>query len=111
MELTIFDVIRRPRVSDKAHHLNRLRNQLVLEVHNHATKPMIKRAVEQLFSVKVKDVRTLVRKYRRGTGLRKTKGSKPSWTSMKLAYLSLAEGYSLNLFDQVGVAGADKTNK
>lgn len=104
MELTIYDVIKRPRISDKAHRLNKKFNQLVIEVHPEATKPLIRTALERLFNVKVEDVRTSIRKYRRGRGVSKRRNfSMSPLKHMKIAYISLAEGYSLNLLEQVDV--------
>lgn len=105
MKLTTYDIIRKgPRISDKAYKLNRNKNQLVLHVHIDANKPMIKDAIEQLFNVKVKDVRTLIRKKSKKRALQKRYDASPRITKDKIAYVTLAEGYSLNLFDQVGAA-------
>ena len=104
MELSIYDVVKGPIVSDKAYKLNRVHNQLALEVHCDATKPAIKTALEKLFDVKVKVVRTNIRKYTapRGSVRRKVVG-RPKIKRMKIAYVTLAPGYSLSLFDQAGV--------
>jgi large subunit ribosomal protein L23 len=99
MELTIYDRIIRPIASDKAYRLNR-RNQLMLEVHPQATKPMIKEALEKLFNIKVEEVRTSTRKFVRAGRMTRKYIGKPSIARMKIAYITLAEGYSLNLFDQ-----------
>lgn len=65
MELNIYEVIRRPRVTIKAFDLNRQLNQLVLDVHPQANKKQIAEALERLFDVKVKSVRVIVNKGRR----------------------------------------------
>jgi large subunit ribosomal protein L23 len=105
MELTIYDIIKGPLISDKAYRLNRTLNQLVLEVHVAATKPQIKNALERLFNVKVKEVRTGIRKYTKAHGrLNKRFVARPSQAKMKIAYVSLAEGHKLNLFEQAEVA-------
>lgn len=110
MELTIYDIIKGPLISDKAYRLNRTLNQLVLEVHLAATKPQIKRALERLFNVKVSEVRTGIRKYKRTRGLNKKAPVRPSLVKMKIAYVSLAEGHRLNLFEQAGVASQTVEN-
>ena len=53
----IYEVIRRPLVTEKATALKEQQGVLCFEVHRDATKPEIKKAVETLFSTKVADVR------------------------------------------------------
>ena len=103
VKLTNYDIIKGPIISDKAHKLNRVQNQLVLRVHPKANKPLIKGAIEKLFNVKVKDIRTLIRKKSKLSATKKRYNSTPSLHKVKIAYVTLAEGYSLNLFDQAGV--------
>ena len=55
----IFKVLLGPHVSEKATVLADSRNQFVFKVDTTATKLEIKKAVEQLFNVKVKAVSTL----------------------------------------------------
>jgi len=98
MDLTIYDVIQGPVVTDKAFRLNRDLKKLVLKVHPHANKPMVKEALEKLFNVKVDNVRIIRRKgKRRIVNKRVVEGS-----ATKKAIITLAEGYSLDLFDQAG---------
>ncbi len=104
MELTIYDIIKGPIVSDKAYKLNKLHNQLMLEVHVDATCPMIKNALEKLFNVKVKNVRTAIAKYTVGGLNRRRRVAEPKIKRMKKAYITLADGYTLDLFEQVGVS-------
>ena len=56
-----YDIIRTPVLTEKAT-IQAENNKVVFNVAKTATKPEIKAAVEQLFSVKVKSVNTLVRK-------------------------------------------------
>lgn len=53
MDLNIYDIIVRPRVTPKAQRLNRDLQQVILEVHPHATKPMIARALKTIFNADV----------------------------------------------------------
>ena len=56
----IYQIIRRPHVSEKsAGHADK-DNQITFEVAKNATKPEIKAAVEAMFDVKVADVKTIV---------------------------------------------------
>jgi large subunit ribosomal protein L23 len=53
----LYDVIRRPLLTEKSTLLKEAQRTLVFEVHRDATKPEIKKAVEALFDTKVEDVR------------------------------------------------------
>lgn len=50
---TIYDVLRRPLITEKSNYLNGSLHQYVFEVASDATKFMVKNAVETLFDVKV----------------------------------------------------------
>jgi large subunit ribosomal protein L23 len=102
LKLTMYDIIKGPVISDKAYKLNRLHNQLVLKVHIDATQPMIKQALEKLFDVKVKKVRTLIAKYTTGGAMSRRRVARPTIHREKRAIITLAEGYALNLFEQAG---------
>ena len=54
---SIYDVIRRPRITEKAAIQKETQHTVCFEVHRDATKPEIKQAVETLFDTKVADVR------------------------------------------------------
>ncbi len=54
---SLYDVIRRPLITEKTTLLKETQSSLCFEVHRDATKPEIKKAVETLFGVKVADVR------------------------------------------------------
>lgn len=98
MDLTIYDVIQGPVVTDKAFRLNRDLKKLVLKVHPHANKPMVKEALERLFNVKVDKVHIIRRPgKRRMVNRRAVIGP-----ATKRAIITLAQGYSLDLFDQAG---------
>jgi len=97
-KLTIYDIIQGPIVTDKAFRLNRDFKKLVLKVHPWANKPMIKEALEKFFNVKIDKVNIVRRKgKRRMVNKRVVFGP-----SIKKAVVTLAEGYSLDLFDQAG---------
>lgn len=50
---TIYDVLRRPYITEKSNYQNSDLNQYVFEVAEDATKSMVKDALETLFDVKV----------------------------------------------------------
>ncbi len=54
---SIYDVIRRPLITEKAAVQKETQHTVCFEVHRDATKPEIKKAVETLFDTKVADVR------------------------------------------------------
>ena len=111
VRLTWYDIIKGPVISDKAYKLNQNERQLVLEVHPFANKPQIKEAIEKLFNVKVKELRTLIRKKSSLRATQKRYNATPSIRKSKVAYVTLAEGYSLNLFEQPGVSQAQETQQ
>lgn len=88
----IFKVLSAPHISEKATIVSEKNNQIVFKVAKDATKAEIKTAVEQLWEVKVKSVRTLVMKgktKRFGRGM----GKRADW---KKAYVSLQDGFDID---------------
>ncbi|SNZ10930.1 large subunit ribosomal protein L23 [Persephonella hydrogeniphila] len=57
---TPYDILIRPVLTEKAVNLNEKENKLVFEVAMDANKIEIKKAVEEIFGVKVKEVRTMI---------------------------------------------------
>jgi large subunit ribosomal protein L23 len=68
-------------------------NQVVFNVARRASKPEIKAAVEALFGVKVTAVNTLVRKGK----TKRFRGIAGRQTDVKKAYVTLAEGQSIDV--------------
>lgn len=99
MELSIFNVIQRAIVTPKSSQAMQKENQMTLQVHPDANKVMIKEALEKLFDVKVKTVRTLNRKGK----IRKVKRMLTQGKLTKRAFVTLKEGYSLNFAGQESV--------
>ena len=88
---TLYDVIRRPLITEKGLQVKETESTLVFDVAPEASKTEVKQAVEALFKVKVENVRTanvLGKERRRG----KFSGYKPDW---KKAYVRLKEGEKL----------------
>lgn len=107
MELSLYEVIRRPRATHKAYDLNQLHNQLVLEVHPKANKSLIAEALKKLFNVEAERINVVVTKGRtRRVGRYKTVG-----LLRKKAIITLREGTQVNLgVDAPAVyASSDKT--
>ena len=93
----MYEVIRRPLITEKSTNLKESQRTVGFEVHKDATKPEIKKAVEALFGVKVQDVRVAnvhgkVKRQGRFVGKR------PDW---KKAYVVLKQGEKMiEFFDQ-----------
>jgi len=88
----VFQILLGPHVSEKAANVAEDSNQYVFKVALDATKNEIRTSVEQLFKVKVDDVRTLRVK---GKSKRNRYGisTKPSW---KKAYVRLEQGQEID---------------
>jgi large subunit ribosomal protein L23 len=95
--MNLHDVIQRPLVTEKSSIAREEANIATFRVDPHATKVEIRQAVEKLFDVEVKRVRTMQqpgKKKRVGKFI----GRKPSW---KKAIVELAEGQSIEFFEGV----------
>ena len=76
-ERRLYQIIKRPIVTEKVMRLREKKNIVAFEVDINANKKEIKEAVEKLFKVRVKKVRTLIvrgKKVRRGW----TEGKRPN---------------------------------
>lgn len=93
--LHLYDVIRRPIVSEKTSLLSE-NNQYVFEVAPGANKVQIKEAVGVIFDVSVVKVNTMVMPYKRGRRGRKFYRRTQQW---KKAVVTLAEGDKIDLFE------------
>jgi large subunit ribosomal protein L23 len=85
---TLYEIIRRPLITEKGLQVKETEGTLVFDVAPEATKTEVKQAVEALFKVKVNSVRTANfagKERRRG----KFTGFRPDW---KKAYVRLKAG-------------------
>ncbi len=90
-------VIRRPLITEKSTLHKEMHNQLAFEVDRRANKIEIKKAVEKIFKVRVKDVRTM--NYRgKQKRLGRTVGRRPHW---KKAIVTLQPGEKIEFFEGV----------
>ncbi|HBY05575.1 MAG: 50S ribosomal protein L23 [candidate division TM6 bacterium GW2011_GWE2_42_60] len=108
MDLSIYNIIRGPRVTHKAYDLNQKFQQLVLDIHPKANKGMVKEALKKLFNVEAANVRIVVRKgRRRRSGRFVIQGS-----LNKKAIVTLKEGHAVNLgVDAPAVYAAEEAAK
>ena len=93
----VYEIIRRPLLTEKSTLLKEGQRTLVFEVHRDATKPEIKKAVETLFGVKVENVRVAnVHGKMKRQG--RFAGRRPDW---KKAYVVLKPGEKMiEFFEQ-----------
>lgn len=90
----MYEILRRPRVTTKAYDLNRDHQQLVIDVHPAANKPMIAEALFKLFGAKVEKIRIVVRK---GKVRRAGRRSVVVGKTTKKAIVTLVPGQSVNM--------------
>ena len=95
-ELHIYDVIRRPLITEKSSVQADELNQYVFEVASNANKIQIKDAVEVIFDVSVTKVNTMVMPAKRGRRGRNWYMRSKQW---KKAVVTLAEGDEIELFN------------
>ena len=90
----MYEIIKRPLVTEKASAMKAEANKVVFQVERKANKAEIKNAVETLFDVKVEGVHTMVF---RGKDKRigRWVGRKQNW---KKAIVTLAEGTDVDVF-------------
>ena len=93
--MNIYSVIKKPHVTEKTSLGSESSNTVAIVVDKAANKIEIKQAVENLFKVKVADVRTVTvaGKVKRAG---KTYGKRSNW---KKAYVTLQEGQSIDFFE------------
>jgi len=94
---THHSVIISPAITEKNTSLKINQNKYVFEVDTKATKPSIKRAVEQLFEVKVESVNTVrVKGKLKRQG--KYSGYRPDW---KKAIVKVQKGQTISKFEGI----------
>lgn len=94
-EIHLYDIIRRPVITEKSTRLSEENNVYVFEVDTRANKAQIKDAVESVFDVDVLKVRTAIMPAKMGRRMRKTYIRKKAW---KKAYVTVRPGQSIDLF-------------
>lgn len=97
---SIYDVLRRPIITEKSNYQTNKLNQVVFEVASDSTKAMIKEAIETVFDVTVTRVNVINvpakrsrRPQNRRLGVRRS--------GYKKAIITLAEGDSIDIMEGV----------
>jgi len=90
-------IVQRPLVTERTMTLRDDENKYAFVVHPRATKPEIRKAVEELFDVKVTNVATMnvMGKVRR---MGRFAGPRAAW---KKAIVTIAEGQKIEIYDAV----------
>ena len=92
IDSNFYDLLRRPIITEKATNASES-GAVVFEVSMNATKPAIKRAVEELFKVKVKGVNTVIAKGK----TKRFRGMKGKRKDIKKAYVMLEDGNTIDV--------------
>ena len=97
---TIYDVLRRPLVTEKSNYQVGKLNQYTFEVSDSATKTLVKDAIETLFEVNVQKVNIINTAAKRGRRARSRRllVRRPGY---KKAVITLAAGQTLEIFEGV----------
>jgi len=91
----LYNAIVRPVVTEKSSAAYGFRREYAFVVDPDATKPQIREAIERLFDVRVKKVRTAQQR-KRLRSMGRTKGTRARW---KKAYVTLHEGDTIEIFE------------
>jgi large subunit ribosomal protein L23 len=92
----IYSVLQGPCLTEKAALLQEVDGKVIFKVHPQANKIEVKKAVELMFNVKVKDVKT-AKIHGKKKRVGKTVGFTSDW---KKAYVTLSEG-KINFADEL----------
>ena len=93
----LYKILRRPITTERSMIFKDMHNKYVFEVDRQVNKNDIKKAVEEIFKVKVQKVNTMnflgkTKRFRNKTGKR---------SNWKKAIVSLQEGYTIELFEGI----------
>jgi large subunit ribosomal protein L23 len=92
----IYEVVKRPIITEKSQDQVDFMGQYTFEVDRRANKLQVKRAVEEIFDVTVVSVNVLTVPPKRGRYGNRSVVKKPSW---KKAIVTLAPGETIQIFE------------
>lgn len=98
--ITIYDVLRRPLVTEKTSYQSGKLNQYSFIVADSATRTLVKDAIETLYDVKVERVNIINTSAKRGRRLR-SRRLLIRKSGIKKAIVTLVEGQTLPIFEGV----------
>jgi len=97
---SIYEVLRRPLITEKSNYQSSKLNQYAFEVADEATKTLVKDAVETLFDVKVESVNIINSPAKRGRRAR-SRRLLVRRRGYKKALITLQTGQTLEIFEGV----------
>jgi large subunit ribosomal protein L23 len=100
MSKSVFDIIRRPIITEKSNYLSSSLTQYVFEVDYEATKNMVKDAIETIFDVKVDRVNVMIVPAKQSRSMRNRR-MRTRTNAYKKAIVTLAEGERIAIFEGV----------
>ncbi len=95
--MDLYEVIKRPLVTEKGTKQKELANQIAFEIDRRANKILVRNAVENIFKVKVVDVKVMNSKGKKRR-IGRNVGKRPDW---KKAIVRLAPGENIEFFEGV----------
>ena len=96
MSVHLYEVIKRPLITEQTTLMASELNQFVFEVNLNANKIQIKEAIETIFNVDVIKVSTMIQPLKRGRRGRKFYQRSAEW---KKAIVTLPKGQTISLFN------------
>ena len=100
MKKSVFDIIRRPIITEKSNYLSSALNQYVFEVDTKATKTAVKEAIETIFDVKVVRVNVMIVPAKQSRSMQ-SRRMRTRTSAYKKAIVTLAEGERIPIFEGV----------
>lgn len=97
---TLYEVLRRPLITEKSNFQSGKLNQYAFEVANEATRTQVKDAIETLFDVKVESVNIINTPAKRGRRAR-SRRLMVRRAGYKKAIVTLQSGQTLQIFEGV----------
>jgi len=97
---TIYEVLRRPLITEKSNYQSSKLNQYAFEVASEATRTQVKDAIETLFDVKVESVNIINTAAKRGRRAR-SRRLLVRRAGYKKAIITLQAGQTLQIFEGV----------
>jgi large subunit ribosomal protein L23 len=97
---TLYEILRRPLITEKSNYQSSKLNQYAFEVADKATRTQVKDAIETIFDVKVESVNIIITPAKRGRRARSRRlmVRRPGY---KKAIVTLKAGQTLQIFEGV----------
>lgn len=100
MKKSVFEIIRRPIITEKSNYLSSALNQYAFEVDYKATKSSVKDAIESIFDVKVERVNVMIVPAKQSRSMQNRR-MRTRTNAYKKAIVTLAEGERIPIFEGV----------